>query len=303
VVLTNGKVLVAGGLGAQASANLASSEIFDPSTGLWTSAGNMTMPRVNFAMVALPGNKVLAMGGSSNGPFVNTSEIYDAGTNTWTSTTSTMSEPKYFPTPLLLSNGKVVVAGGFSQDSSTPTATVELFDPASQTWTLLNPLSQGRAKAFPFALGSGKFVLVGGNVLSPFGFASAVGGPVNGLSGAVESYDTNAAPASGGQGATLTTVTNFFLFETRTSSGVALLANGKILLAGGSTSNQGSRAGGAPDGTSTSEIYDPATDTLTAGPNLAIPAGSGVQAVGLLDGSVMLIGGSQTDTMTQVYKP
>jgi hypothetical protein len=307
VVLSNGKVLVAGGIAGQTINNinnLTSAEIFDPSTNAWTSAGNMAIPRVNFGMVALPGNKVLVMGGSSNGPFVNTSEIYDAGTNTWTSTTSTMSEVKYLPTPVLLSNGKVVVAGGNSPDSSTPTAAVELFDPATQTWTLLNPLSQSRTRAFPFALANGKFVLIGGNVVNPaFGNVVPAGGPINGLSGAIEIYDTNATPAAGGQGATVPTANAFFLFETRTGAGMSMLGNGKIMIAGGSSSNGGTRAGGFLDGTSTSEIYDPATDTLTAGPNMTVPAGNGVQAVTLLDGSVMLIGGSQTDTITQIYRP
>ncbi|HZX92913.1 MAG TPA: kelch repeat-containing protein, partial [Myxococcales bacterium] len=300
VLLANGKLLVAGGTGPQTisgSNNLASAEIYDPATNAWTPAGNMKIPRVNFAMVALPGGKVLAVGGSSNNLFQSSTELWDPATNTWaytnngTSDTS-MSEQKGFPAPFLLSNGMVAVAGGSSPNTSTPTAAVELFDPATQNWTVLaTPLSQARSGHFPVALPNGKFALLAGRVLNSFGFLAAVGAP-GGAAGAVEIYDTL---ANGGQGTTVTTANAFFKTEGRVNAAAVMLPGGKVLLAGGSVNST--------TGASTSEIYDPANDTLTIGPALTTGQGTSVLGVGLGNGDVMLIGGDKADTITQICRP
>jgi hypothetical protein len=188
----------------------------------------------------------------------------------------------------------VVVAGGNSTSTSTVTNAVELFDPATQIWTQLTPLSQGRNQHFPLALPNGKFVLIGGKVTSAFG-SSIVGAP-GGLPGAIEIYDTL---ANGGQGAIVPTSNAFFKTEGRTfapqNASPAVLPNGKVLLAAGSQSST--------TGASTSEIYDPATDTLTVGPAMSTGHGSGVLNVTLANGDVMLIGGSLSDAFTQIYRP
>ncbi|HJV89480.1 MAG TPA: immunoglobulin domain-containing protein [Holophagaceae bacterium] len=304
VVLPNGKVLVAGGTGAQTiggQTNLASAEIFDPTAnngaGAWTSAGTMNIPRFGHSMIALPDGKVLVLGGTSNGTSTNTAEIWDPSTNTWSYTNdgtgqTTLSEPKFNAAAVLLSNGKVVVAGGNSVDQFTWTAAVEIFDPATNKWTTLTPLSKSRDRAFPFALPNGKFVLLGGRIYNPqFGNMSAAG--MNGMAGALEIYDTL---ANNGAGATVPTLNAFFKTESRQSnSGVAcMLANGKILLAGGSVSSTGG---------STSEIYDPATDTLTIGPALPMGQDSNEMGVTLANGDVMLMGGFNSDCLTQIYRP
>ena len=126
---------------------------------------------MTFGMIALPNGKVLAFGGkASSGAMVQSSEIYDPGTgpgtDSWTPTTTSMSEPKYLPAPILL-GGKVIVAGGNTGTTSTGTAQVEVFDIASQSWSTLTPLSQARDQSFAFALPNGRFALVGGRVPSP----------------------------------------------------------------------------------------------------------------------------------------
>jgi hypothetical protein len=295
----NGKLLVAGGQGPQSisgQTNLASAEIYDPVANTWAPAASMNIPRVNFGMIVLPNGKVLAVGGSSNGLFVATTELYDPVANTWTYTNdgsgqTTLSEVKYFPSPFLLSNGKVVVAGGNSPDSSTPSSAVELFDPATQSWALLTPLAQARTQHFPVALPNGRFVLLGGRVLGSFGFLTPVGAP-GGVPGALEIYDTN---ANGGQGATVPTANPFFKTEARYNAGAAVLPNGKVLLAAGSLNST--------TGASTSEIYDPVTDTLTIGAVLTAGQGANVLGVNLANGDVMLIGGGSTDTVTQIFRP
>jgi hypothetical protein len=300
VVLANGKLLVAGGQGAQSfggQTNLASAELYDPVANTWAPAASMNVPRVNFGMIALPNGKVLAVGGTSNGPSVATTELYDPGANSWAYTAdgtgqTTLSEAKLYLSPILLSNGLVVVAGG-NLSNVTPSGAVEVFDPATQSWTLLTPLAVPRTQHFPVALPDGRFVLLGGKVFNSFsGGLSPVGVP-GGLSGALEIYDTT---ANGGQGASVHTANVYFQTEARTNPGsaAAVLPDGRVLLAAGSINSTGA---------STSEIYDPVADTLTAGPNLTTGQGNGVLGVSLSNGDVMLIGGNVSDSVTQIFRP
>jgi hypothetical protein len=295
LLLPNGKVLMVGGTGPQTiggQTNLASAELYDPATNTMTPAGTMANARLRHGMILLPNGKVLVVGGAVNGISSATCEIYDPTLNTWTATAS-MGEARFNIQPILV-NGKVIVAGGNSVTSTTASATVEVYDPAAGTWTTLNPLSQARDRAFAIALPNGRFALVGGRVLNPmFGSTAPAGAPVNGLPGAIEIYD----PAlNGGLGGTVPTQNAFFKTQTwvQDSNGAILLSNGKLLLAGGTLT---ATTGGL------TEIYDPATDTLTAGAPMSSGHGNGVMAVTLANGDVMLIGGSNSDTLTQIYRP
>jgi hypothetical protein len=93
----------------------------------------------------------------------------------------------------------------------------------------------------------------------------------------------------------VTTANAFFKTEGRVNAAAVMLPGGKVLLAGGSVNST--------TGASTSEIYDPATDTLTAGPALTAGQGTSVLGVGLGNGDVMLIGGDKADTITQICRP
>ncbi|CAF4170240.1 unnamed protein product, partial [Adineta steineri] len=61
--LTNGNVLVVGG---SSGAVLSSAEVYDPSTGLWTTTGNMSTARTYHTASILPNGNVLVVGGSAN---------------------------------------------------------------------------------------------------------------------------------------------------------------------------------------------------------------------------------------------
>ena len=83
--MPNGKVLAAGGAhgnGWEKNA-LATCELYDPDTGMWTPTASMIKPRLNGGGVLLQNGLVLAAGGvNANGP-IKTSELYDPDTATW----------------------------------------------------------------------------------------------------------------------------------------------------------------------------------------------------------------------------
>ena len=70
-----------------------------------------------------------------------------------------MSQFRRQHTATLLSNGKVLVAGGapFAQ-----AATSEIYDPATETWTNSGPLSTGREFHTATSLPDGRVVVTGG---------------------------------------------------------------------------------------------------------------------------------------------
>ncbi|CAF5113475.1 unnamed protein product, partial [Rotaria sp. Silwood1] len=82
-VLTNGKVLVAGGRSGSSYWN--SAELYDPSTGTWTNTGSMSSARGEHTASVLTNGKVLVAGGYG-GSYLNSAELYDPSTGTWTNT-------------------------------------------------------------------------------------------------------------------------------------------------------------------------------------------------------------------------
>lgn len=112
VVLTNGKVLAAGG---QEPGGLiwSSAELYDPSTGTWSVTGSMNVPRAGTTTTLLQNGKVLIAGGifaNFAGAATNTAELYDPASGTWTLTGS-MIFPREGASATLLANGKVLIAG------------------------------------------------------------------------------------------------------------------------------------------------------------------------------------------------
>ena len=73
MLLHDGRVLLAGG-GIGGGNAFSSAELFNPSTGSWTSGGTMGVARQNVALVLLGGGQVLAAAG-----FNGTTELASAG--------------------------------------------------------------------------------------------------------------------------------------------------------------------------------------------------------------------------------
>jgi len=102
VLLQNGQVLVVGGYNSSPG-YLASAELYNPATGIWTATGSMTTGRASFLMVLLPNGQVLAAGGDG---FLTSAELYNPVTGTWT-VTGSMTIGNDTNWGVLLQNGEV----------------------------------------------------------------------------------------------------------------------------------------------------------------------------------------------------
>lgn len=118
-LLPNGKVLVAGGVQqAFPGTAFASAELYDPATGSFTPAGNMTTPRSGHTATLLADGRVLIAGGS-----VGTSaELYDPTTGAFTATGGMMIALPGWHTANLLDNGKVLISAPGSAQLYDPVA-------------------------------------------------------------------------------------------------------------------------------------------------------------------------------------
>ena len=136
--LADGRVLVRGGYGPPGSGAcgvttenaLATAEIYDPSTGMFSPTGSAASPRAAASSVLLPDGDVLVTDGESygNSPFNATSEIYSpaSGMFTWSGATPGAAGYGF---DYVLPSGKVLVSGSYSGGS------ISLFDPGTQTFT------------------------------------------------------------------------------------------------------------------------------------------------------------------------
>ncbi|NOK18538.1 kelch repeat-containing protein [Corallococcus carmarthensis] len=128
-LLPSGKVLVVGGRGWRIFETVEAYDPSNPQSG-WTFVAPMAMPRYDHTATLLPSGKVLVTGGRNTTGPLNTSEVYDPVTNTWTA--AQMATPRTLHTATLLPSGKVLVAGG---EASSPLDTAELYDPETNTWS------------------------------------------------------------------------------------------------------------------------------------------------------------------------
>ena len=128
----SGMVLVAGGSRSCWVHPISSAELYDPSIGVWSFTGSMTIARYwdHPSPTTLPDGSILIVGGTNCCPYhwFNKAESYDPVSQTWTPTsakTTTANEAT-----ILLPDGRVLVAGGVSgtQPTAVNVATAELFD-------------------------------------------------------------------------------------------------------------------------------------------------------------------------------
>jgi N-acetylneuraminic acid mutarotase len=186
-----GKVLVVAGVGgAGAGPALASAELYDPSTGTFRATASLDQARQGQSAALLPNGKVLVIGGfhdpfGTGPPDLNTAELYDPATETW-SATGPLTARRLEATATLLRNGQVLVAGGagggnapsFSNEPGPGLLSSELFDAGTNTWSRTSFLNTARVYHTATLLPSGPSSLCAhncGKVLVAGGNAELVG--------------------------------------------------------------------------------------------------------------------------------
>jgi len=262
-LLHNGKVLVVGGY--QYFSQLASAELYDPASGTWSATGSLNLRRDGHTATLLSDGKVLVAGGSVyNGGFfggssIDSVELYDPASGTWTATGSLVTS-RSGHTAELLPNGKVLVAGGLNTVypmHNTFLASAELYDPANGTWAVTGSMSTPRRDHTSTLLPSGKVLVAAGN---DYGRTH----------GSAELYD----PASGSW------TTTGGLVKARSNHRATLLPNNKVFVAGGASNGPLASA----------ELYNPVSGTWTATGSLATARTGHAMAL-LTTGKVLVAGG------------
>lgn len=262
-LLPSGQVLAAGGSGFSPFDSMSSSELWNPASGAWSTAASFPTARNNQGMSLLPDGRVLMTGGelNQNRGILNSWLTYDPATGTWTSAATAMPNPHSNHVQVTLQDGRVLVAGGFrTYGSQQASAEVELFDPASGTWTpgpaLPNPVANATAT-----------VLRDGSVLVAGGTSSEVA-----RSDAARYFPATREWRRTGS-----------FTDARSTHVAALLPDGRVLIAGGQSRANYLRS---------AAVYDPATNGWTDVAPMAV-ARDEATAAPLANGKVLVIGGAQ----------
>jgi len=98
-------VLVAGGL-LPSSGVLATAELYDPATGVWSSTGSLNTARDSHTATVLINGVVLVAGGAAGSLWLSSAELYDPQTGVW-SPTGSLNVARAADTATLLGNGMV----------------------------------------------------------------------------------------------------------------------------------------------------------------------------------------------------
>jgi TATA-box binding protein (TBP) (component of TFIID and TFIIIB) len=160
-LLNNGKVLITGGHKNRKAAITiySSTEVYDPSTGRFSPAANMSIRRHKHDASLLPDGRVLIVGGSDerdrNGTYAS-AEIFDPRTEQFSPVVDmNVRRYKLRGTTLLLPTGKVIVVGGSS--------IAELYDASANVFRKVDG-SMGSDRLFSAAalLRDGRVLITGG---------------------------------------------------------------------------------------------------------------------------------------------
>jgi hypothetical protein len=272
-LLSDGRVLITGGMppfplaialayhvssGAQGTDpvamtgpdNLSSAELYDPQTGKFIKTGSMSVGRRGQTSTLLADGHVLVSGGASesvggDGPALSSAELYDPVAGTF-GTAGTMTSGRLYDTATLLSDGRVLIAGGIDQ-SGQNVATAELYDPATGTFSVTESLSLARQSHSATLLPDGQVLVAGGTHVV---YETTSGG------WSVVSWSTLASaelydPKSGHFESTGSMTT------ARYGHTATLLPDGRVLLIAGQVTTLSAPKTTTTEGLSSAELYQP----------------------------------------------
>ena len=239
-LLSNGKALIVGGGDATA-------ELFDPASGTFSFTGPPVTGRLGATATLLRDGRVLIAGGlgltaGPDGflPLLNSAEVFDPATGTFSST-GAMVKARREQTAIQLEDGRVLVAGGYV-DHICFTASAELFDPKTGMFSSTGFMLSERVGHTVTLLSTGEVLTVGGsNGCAPDAADDPPWDPLF-----AEAYEPN----SGSFQATGNMST------TRVHHAAVRLGDGKVLVLGGIPPVQNLHV--QPPDPSYAELYDPA---------------------------------------------
>ncbi|EMF80099.1 kelch repeat protein [Leptospira weilii serovar Topaz str. LT2116] len=242
---------------------------YDPNLQLWNGARNFNLSRIRYRHTAslLNNGKVLIAGGIGwdnqyDYDFLSSVELVDPnfGGVPQVSFGSDMQIPRYGHRSHPLPNGNLLVHGVSNNTDLTQGA--EIYNPNSDTWSFTNPVNFVRVEPMSVLLQDGRVLVAGG------------WGPTQNADPSKTAEIYNPANNS------WTSVSDLNL--PRIDSTAILLADGKVLVAGGTNANNGQYI-------SDMEIYDPNTNQWTT---FEMPVSRVEFTMDLLgDGSVLFLAG------------
>jgi hypothetical protein len=182
----------------------------------------MTTARRDAWAAPLSDGRVLIGGGiDANNNILRTAEIYDPTTDTFTAVTQLMVDDLYGARATTLADGRVLIAGGATTTTAPPTTAVEVYNPATGTFTKLpGGMLVPRSFAAVVALPDGKVLIAGGT-----------SSPTSGVQHIERSAEIFDPEDSTSQELPLSGSTE--LTTPRSDPIAALLPNGNVLIAGG----------------------------------------------------------------------
>ncbi len=124
----------------------------------------MNRDRYRHTATTLNDGRILITGGYSSSQ-VNTldmAEIYDPAYNTFTPLTSTMSDTRMDHTATLLTNGRVLLVGGWSSVKGSTVASADIFDPSVNSFTQVASVPVSRHEHTAILLPGGTVLVCGG---------------------------------------------------------------------------------------------------------------------------------------------
>jgi len=164
VVALNGRIHAIGGRNPDID-TLDTHEIYDPATDSWTLAAPLPVARDHLGIAVLDG-KIHVFGGRTGATMnpVARHDVYDPATDSW-SQAGDLNVARSAGAGFVL-DGKIIYAGG---ECKTPDAEqrltfddVEVYDPASDSWTELPLMAEGRHATAVVAMGN-EGLVIGGN--------------------------------------------------------------------------------------------------------------------------------------------
>jgi len=247
-----------------------------PASGSFTPTGSMTTSD-NGTATLLADGRVLIVGNGATSP-----ELYDPATGKFSSTGPAAKDGN-FGTATRLADGRVLFVGG--NDNTTTFASAELYDPATGKFSSTGSLITGRMGHTATLLADGRVLFAGG---STFNYAAMAMAYHPGTGGRSTIPETMTGPAMLASAELYDPATGRFsptgsMTTGRDAAAAVLLADGRVLIAGGG--NEGSAAAAS------AELYDPATGKFSRTGSMLV-AEYGESATLLPDGRVLISGGN-----------